>query len=413
METGHHEILQFLLFTGLLILLAKAGGGFSVRLGQSAVLGELTVGLLLGPSFLNFMRWPLFDGAHLDVVLTYFANLGVILLMFIAGLETNLDEMRKMKNISLTAGSLGALTPLLLGFPLAWAFGFSPTASFFIGIILAATSASITVQTLIEINRLDSREGTALLGSAIVDDVLAILILSIFSAVAVSEGGFASIGEAILRMILYFALAGGLGLLLMRNGIPIIQRLPVSEPVLAFTLIMALFYAWSAESIGKVAGITGAYIAGVLMTRTHLLHVVEKKIKPFTYALFVPAFFISIGIQTDLRLLEGRDLPFAALLTLTAIFSKVIGCGGGAHLAGMSRVEALRVGIGMISRGEVGLIVAGIGIQTGLISDSVFAVAVLMVVVTTLITPVLIRWSFTLGDQPSNDRPVFTKGETR
>jgi len=187
METGHHEILQFLLLIGVMILLAKAAGGISVRLGQSAVLGDLLVGLILGPSALHLLEWSAFQGAHLDVVVVYLANFGVILLMLIAGLETNLDEMQKMKAVSLTAGSLGAVTPLIIAFPLAMAFGFTMASSFFIGIILAATSVSITVQTLIEMEQLESREGVALLGSAIVDDVLAILILSFFSAFALAS----------------------------------------------------------------------------------------------------------------------------------------------------------------------------------------------------------------------------------
>lgn len=410
METGQHEILQFLVLIGLVIFLAKAAGGISVQLGQSAVLGKLLVGLIMGPSLFNFLEWPAFHESRLDVMLLYLANLGVILLMFIAGLETDLHEMRRMKKVALTAGSLGAITPILMGFPLAWAFGFSIASSLFIGIILAATSTSITVQTLIEMERLESREGVTLLGSAIVDDLLAILILSGFSAFVLSEAGLGSVMGVLLRMVLYFSVAIGLGLILMRYGLPWIQNLPVSEPVLAFTLIMVLFYSWSAEALGKVAAITGAYMAGVFVAQTDLLHQVEEKVKPFAYALFVPIFFISIGLQTDLGLIRWGDLPFALLLILVAVISKILGCGGGAWLGGMKRIEAFRVGVGMISRGEVGLIIAGIGIQSKLISEEIFAVAVLMVVVTTLITPVLIRWSFARGVEPV-DAEATVRGE--
>jgi len=197
----------------------------------------------------------------------------------------------------------------------------------------------------------------------------------------------------------------------MRFGLPRIRKLPVSEPVLAFTLIMVIGYSWSAEAIGKVAAITGAYIAGVFVAQSELLHVVEEKIKPFTYALFVPIFFISIGLQTDLRLLYWQDLPFALLLILVAVASKIIGCGGGARLAGMNRVEAFRVGIGMVSRGEVGLIIAGIGIQTGVISARVFAVVVLTVVVTTLLTPVMIRRVFDRQETASALKETSIEGD--
>lgn len=411
METGQHEILQFLLLIGLLILLAKISGGISVSLGQSAVLGELLVGLMLGPSVLDLLNWPAFQGAHLNVVVLYLANFGVILLMFIAGLETNLAEMKRMRKVAFTAGTLGTITPLLMGAPLAYLFNYPATSSLFIGIILAATSTSITVQTLIEMERLESREGVALLGSAIVDDILAIILLTFFSAFALSEIGLASAGATVLRMILYFSLAIGFGVLFIRFGIGHIHKLPVSEPVLALTLIMVLLYSWSAEAMGKVAAITGAYIAGVFVAQSELLSIVEEKIKPFTYGLFVPIFFISIGLQTNLRLLQVSDLPFAVLLILIAIVSKIIGCGGGAWLAGMTRIEALRVGVGMVSRGEVGLIIAGIGIQTGFISEAVFAVSVLMVVVTTLITPVTIRWSFAQEEKFSVEAEDSIKGE--
>jgi Na+:H+ antiporter len=410
METGQHEILQFLLLIGIVILLAKASGGISVRLGQSAVLGELLAGLILGPSALHLLDWPAFQGAHLDVTLLYLANFGVILLMFIAGLETDLEEMRRMKTVSLAAGSLGAITPLLLTFPLAMAFGFPKASSLFIGIILAATSVSITVQTLMEMEQLESREGVALLGSAIVDDILAILILSLFTAFTLS-GGLAIAGNVVIRMILYFSLAIGVGILLVRFGIPLIRKLPVSEPILAFILVIVIGYSWSAEAFGKVAAITGAYIAGVFVAQSELLHDAEEKIKPFTYALFVPVFFISIGFQTNLRLLHWADLPFALLLILVAVASKIIGCGGGAWLAGMNRIEAFRVGIGMISRGEVGLIVAGIGIQTGLISARVFAVVVLTVVVTTLLTPAMIHWVFDRQEKVPDANETSIEGE--
>jgi Kef-type K+ transport system membrane component KefB len=200
-------------------------------------------------------------------------------------------------------------------------------------------------------------------------------------------------------------------MLIVRFGLSSIRKFPVSEPVLAFTLVMMVLFAWSAEAFGKVAAITGAYLAGVFIAQTDLFHTVEEKIKPFSYALFVPIFFISIGLQTNLNLLHVSDLPFAILLILVAIASKVIGCGWGALMGGMSRWEALRVGIGMVSRGEVGLIVAGIGLQTGMISEGVFSVAVLMVIVTTLLTPIMIRWSFSRGDtiRPEVKEPV--KGE--
>lgn len=402
MHVEHAELLRFLLLFAAIVAAAKLGGWLSLRAGQPAVLGEILAGVLLGPSLLDILAWPVFRGGALDVVVAHLANVGVIFLMFIAGLETDLQQMRRVGRVATIAGAAGVFAPLLLGLAVALPFGFPLPQAMFAGIVLSATSVSITVQTLIELRQLESKEGTTLLAAAVIDDVIAIVVLSIFVAIGGSEGGgWADVGLVTVRMVAFFALAIVAGGWVMRRALRRAAKLPVSEALLAFVTVLMLLYSWAAEAFGQVASITGAYIAGVLVAQAGFREEVEHRLRAFTYAILVPIFFISIGLQTNARLLHTADLSFALLIIVAAVVGKIIGCGGGALLGGFKPPEALRVGVGMVSRGEVGLIIAAIGVQTGLLSDRVFAVMVIMVLVTTLITPVLLRAAF-----PRPRRPV-------
>ena len=395
MDVEHSQLLQFLFLLALIIAAAKAAGWASLRIGQPAVLGEILAGVILGPSLLNVLEWPTFRGAELDVVVAHLANIGVIFLMFIAGLETNLDRMRRVGKVATFAGTAGVFVPLLLGVAAALPFGYPLEQALFAGIVLTATSVSITVQTLIELGQLESKEGTTLLAAAVIDDVIAIVVLSVFVALSGSDGGgLAGVGLVVLRMGIFFALAIVLGARVMRRLLRRSEKLPVSEGLLAFVTVAILVYSWAAEAFGQVASITGAYIAGVLVAQAGFREEVEHRLRAFTYAILVPIFFISIGLQTSARALNAADVPFALLIILAAVAGKVIGCGGGALAGRFTAPEALRIGVGMVSRGEVGLIVATIGIQTGLLNDRGFAVMVIMVLATTLITPVLLRATF-------------------
>jgi Kef-type K+ transport system membrane component KefB len=268
------------------------------------------------------------------------------------------------------------------------------------GIVLTATSVSITVQTLMELRQLGSKEGTTLLGAAVVDDVIALVVLSLFLAVTV-DGGVGNVAFVVLRMVVFFLVAILLGRLF-RTTLETAGRAPVSEGLLSATLIILLTYSWSAEALGGVAAITGAYLAGVLIARAGLRHEVERRLKSVTYGLLVPIFFVSIGLQTNVRALEVRDIPLAISIVTAAVAGKVIGCGAGALLGGFTRPQALRIGVGMISRGEVGLIIATLGLQTGLLDARGFAIMVLMVLATTVITPPLLRAVFP-GPPPSEE----------
>src|SRR3990172_4161891 len=323
----HHEILNFLLLLALIVAAAKGAGWLSLRLGQPAVLGELLAGVVLGPSLLDLLHLSPFVGEGMAAGVFLLANVGVVLLMFIAGLETDLEQMRRVGRVAVAAGVAGGGGPRLLGLAVALLFGFGVQKSAFMGIVLTATSVSITVQTLIELRQLDSKDGTTLLGAAVVDDVIALVVLSVFVAVSLAGGSrLADVGVVLLRMAAFLVVAILLGRFF-RPALGRAERAPVSEGLLAVTLVAVLAYAWSAEDLGGVAAITGAYLAGVLVARAGYRHEVEHRLKAFTYALLVPIFFVSIGLQTNARALAAQDIPLALLIILAAVAGKIIGCG--------------------------------------------------------------------------------------
>jgi Kef-type K+ transport system membrane component KefB len=387
--------LQLTLALAIIILAAKAGGYIAVRLRQPAVLGELLVGLILGPTVIDLVHLPFVsDPELLHEEINNLAALGVVFLMFMAGLEIELGEMLHSGRASVLSGILGVVAPLFMGAIAAMPFGYSNQAAWFIGIILTATSVSISAQTLLELGVLRTREGLTLLGAAVVDDVLVLIVLSIFLTLGGSASGEGSIIITVGKMIAYLTLSAALGWFVLPGIVKWIDRQPISEGLTAIVLFIILMFAWSAEVMGGLAAITGAFIAGVGLGRSHLRDKIESKMRVITYGFLVPIFFVSIGLEANLRAITGSLLPFLIVLFVVAVLSKVIGAGLGARLAGLNNASSLRVGVGMISRGEVGLIVAGIGVRQGIISQEVFTVVVVLVLLTTLITPLLLRYVF-------------------
>jgi Kef-type K+ transport system membrane component KefB len=314
--------------------------------------------------------------------------------MFMAGLEVELDEMIHSGRASVLSGVLGVIVPLLLGTAAALPFGYADQAAWFIGIILTATSVSISAQTLLELGVLRTREGLTLLGAAVVDDVLVLIVLSVFLALGGSASGESSVIVVVAKMIGYLVLSAALGWFVLPRVVTWVDRQPISEGLTAIVLFITLVFAWSAEVMGGLAAITGAFIAGLGLGRSHLRDKIESKMRIITYGFLVPIFFVSIGLEANLREITGALLPFLIVLFIVAVLSKVIGAGLGARIAGLNNAESLRVGIGMISRGEVGLIVAGIGVREAIISQEVFTVVVVLVLLSTLVTPLLLRYAF-------------------
>jgi Kef-type K+ transport system membrane component KefB len=402
--------LQLSLALVIIILAAKFGGWVSVRLQLPAVLGELLVGLVLGPTLIDLIHLPFFtDPKLLEDEVFDLAEIGVVFLMFVAGMEVDLGEMRRAGRVAALSGTLGVVVPLLMGALVALPFGYQGGEAFFVGIILTATSVSISAQTLLELNVLRTREGIALLGAAVVDDVLVIVLLSVFLALTGSAAGIGEVALVIVKMALYLAAAIALGWLVLPRLARWVDRQPISEGLAATALVSALFFAWSAEIVGGLAAITGAFIAGIGLGRSSLRDKIEAKMHTITYAFMVPIFFVSIGLHANLRDITGPLLPFLAVLFVVAVISKLIGSGLGARLSGFTNREALRVGMGMVSRGEVGLIVASVGVRDNLIAEEVFTVVVILVLMTTLVTPILLRAVFPRpkpARSPQNARPT-------
>ena len=404
--------LQLTLALAIIITAAKVGGWLAVKLRQPAVLGELLVGLVLGPTVIDLVHLPVFTDPHLlTEEINDLAELGVVFLMFMAGLEVELREMVRTGRASLLGGVLGVVAPLFMGALIAVPFGYTDQAAWFIGIILTATSVSISAQTLLELGVLRTREGLTLLGAAVVDDVLVLLVLSIFLALGGTAAGEGSILIVTVKMLAYLGIAAALGWFVLPRVVLWVDRQPISEGLTAIALIIVLVFAWSAETMGGLAAITGAFIAGVGLGRSALREKIESKMRVLTYGFLVPVFFVSIGLEANVREITGALLPFLFVLLIVAALSKVIGAGLGARLGGLNSRESLRVGVGMISRGEVGLIVAGVGVQQNLISLELFSVVVVLILLTTVITPLLLRAVFpNPTDSRAPARPTtFTK----
>lgn len=393
--------LQLSLALAIIIAAAKAGGYLSYKLGQPSVLGELLVGIILGPTVLDIFHNPYFTDEHLPEVIHEMAEVGVLMLMFLAGLELHLTDLAKSRKVAVLAGVIGVLFPLVLGTGLMFLFPMQLTEAIFLGLILAATSVSISAQTLMELRVLNSRVGIGLLGSAVLDDILVVLGLSVFSALVLSdtETGLLSILLIVARMALFLGLSIGLGMWLIPRLTRKIGNLPISQGIISFAVVMILMYGWAAEILGGMAAITGAFAAGLVFGRSPIKDRIQTGISSLAYGMFVPVFFIDVGLQTNARELRGEIFWLFLAMTIVAIIGKVLGSGTGALLSGFSKREALQLGIGMMSRGEVGLIVASIGIKQGVIPQSLFSAVIGVVIITTLLTPPLLRASFQKPDK--------------
>ncbi|MGB2695589.1 MAG: cation:proton antiporter, partial [Dehalococcoidia bacterium] len=375
-------VLQFLLVLVIILIAAKASGMAASRLGQPAVLGELLAGVILGPSVIDLFGLNFITDAHLDETIHLMAELGVIFLMFLAGLETDLEEVNKVRGVAILAGTFGVVFPIVLGTIVALPFGFNFEDSLFIGIILAATSVSISAQTLMELGVLQGRQGVSILAAAVIDDVLVILALSFFVAFELDSGSGGSGPTEVLgilgRVILFFVVALVIG----RFVLPWIARwsanAPMSENVAVTAIVVVLLSAWFAEYVGEVALITGAFLAGVFFRPTEVHRIIDEKVRTFAYGFFVPIFFVGVGLAADAGDLQGSDILFLLVICIVAVIGKLLGCGLGAYIAGENIQSSLQIGTGMISRGEVGLIVASVGLANNLIDGGAYAVMVLM-----------------------------------
>ncbi len=401
-----NPVIQLFLAIGVIIAVAKIAGTVAQRFGQPRVFGELLAGVILGPSLLNFLHWPVFTALSLEDTIHQLAELGVLLLMFMVGLEVDFRELIKVGHVAALGGTLGAVAPVALTMPVVLAFGFPMEAALFAGVVLAATSVSISAQTLLELGILRTREGNALLAAAVIDDVLAILLVSLAIAVTGPQGT-ASPGDMALIVVRIAAyLVGALAVawfVLPRLINWIHDHSHIAQGAAAFGLFFALVFGWSADALGGMAAITGAFITGVGLGRAResVKHEIEMAVHNIAYPFLVPVFFVGVGLVTNLREFDLSSLPLAGLLLVAAVVSKIGGCGVGARLGGFDNLASFRIGVCMISRGEVGLIIAAIGLAHGAFDDALFPALFVVILLTTILTPPLVRRVFQQGSAPA------------
>ena len=383
------EDYSYLLSIALILISTKVLGLFSKKIKLPQVVGALIAGVIMGPACLGWI--------HNTEMLSCLSEIGVIVLMFAAGLETDINELKRTGKASFLIALIGVIVPLLGGAAAAYFFndsvdGNKMLQNIFIGIILTATSVSITVETLKEMGKLSTPAGNAILGAAIIDDILGIIALTMVISMADSS---VSIGMVLLKILGFFvftfvaAVGYHYAFKKWTDNNPVKLRRYV---VISFAFCLVLAYC--AEEFFGVADITGAFFAGLAISGTKKADYVTKRFDTLSYLLLSPIFFASIGLKVVLPKMNLEIVLFTVIICLVAILTKVIGCGLGAKICKYSNKEALQIGVGMISRGEVALIVANKGEAVGLMSDKFFAPIVIMVVLTTIVTPVLLKLVF-------------------
>ncbi|MGH0677863.1 sodium:proton antiporter [Bacillus cereus] len=378
---------EFFFQIALILLSTKLAGDLSVRLGQPSVLGKLIVGIVIGPAVLGWI-----ENSEL---LTQLSNVGVILLMFMAGLETDLEELNANRNSSLAVALGGIVLPFVGGYVSGLVMGMEQGNAVFLGLLLCATSVSISVQTLRDLGKMKTRESTTMLGAAVFDDILVVILLAFAMSFLGTDD--VNLTMVILKKVVFFASI----ILIGWKGVPAIMRwlspLRVSESIVSAALIICFSFAYFGELLG-IAGIIGAFAAGIAISQTNYKHEVEKKVEPIAYAMFVPVFFVSIGMNITFDGI-GNQIWFILALTIIAVLTKLIGCGFGARMTGFDAKSSAIIGAGMVSRGEVALIIAGTGLSSGLLAQDYFTAIVIVVILTTMITPPMLKYTFGAKDK--------------
>ena len=384
------ESYSFLLFLAIIMISTKILGLFTRKIHMPAVVGALVAGVILGPSCLNLITLTGDTGVFLEQM----AEIGVILLMFNAGLETDLSELKKNGVASFVTALIGVIVPLIGGF-LGYAFFFHTDFSdydevlkaVFVGVVLTATSVSITVETLREMGKLKGKVGTTILGAAVIDDIIGIIVLTIVTSLKDTS---VSPITVVLKIVLYFVFIAVLIFVLTKLKV-FVEEQDEKRRTAIICVALCFILSYISEEYFGIADITGAYFAGLMLCTMKVGPYVARRCEIPSYLIFSPVFFASVGLKVTLGGMDASIWIFAIILLVIAILSKVVGCGLGAKICGCTGKEAFQVGIGMISRGEVALIVAQKGYASGMLDDVLFAPIVLVVIVTTLITPILLK----------------------
>jgi Kef-type K+ transport system membrane component KefB len=431
--------LQLALLIAILLPAGKIVAAIFTRYGIPAILGELMVGVVAGPGCVDLLHKHLFSGTPAADSFLLLAQIGGFVLMFIAGLETDIDRMKEASATAFLVALLGVIWPFFLGAGASHLLGLPWTSACFMGGALTATSVSISARTLMDAGKMTTPEASVILGAAVIDDVMGLFVLAFLAASASPIGPgafgvapatsywliqhvpFAAQHPLTVQMTLtaicvavFFFVAFGAATRWVDPLIRIFRKLDVNEAVTSCVLAMVLLYAISAEWLGSVAGITGAYLLGYVFAGAKLKTLIERTFYAIGHGLLIPLFFVSIGLSSNFRALGGHWLLLIVIF-LVAVVSKLLGCGMAALGMGMGTVRSFRVGCGMISRGEVGLIVTAMGASSGIFKEPEVAVMVTVVLLTTLITPLIMRGAFAIkapedaedDDGDSGNAPEF------
>ena len=380
------ESYVFLLSIAVILLSTKILGDATNKVNLTQVVGALLAGVLLGPSCLGLITETDFIAKT--------AEIGVILLMFTAGLDTDIQEMKKNSVACIVIASIGVLVPLLGGTACYYFFFIPGSTSYndilkavFVGVILTATSVSITVEALREMGKLEGKVGNAILGAAVIDDIIGIIVLTVVISMKDTS---VSISAIMIKILLYAVIMIVLGYLLNRFQEPIDKNLG-KRRITTYIVAACFIVSYATETFFGIADITGAYLLGLFFSQHRVKKEIARKITVPSYLFFSPIFFASVGLKVELGGLTGKLMIFSLILLVVAVLTKILGCGLGAKICGFTGREALQVGVGMVSRGEVALIIAQKGFAVGLISADMFPPIVLVVIATTIITPVVLR----------------------
>ncbi|HBB27900.1 MAG TPA: cation:proton antiporter [Clostridiales bacterium] len=378
---------NFLFDLAIILLCANLGGIIAVRFKQPSVLGQILAGLLIGPSVFGLIGQSEFIASYSEI--------GVLLLMFMAGMETNIDDLKKSAGSALTIATGGVIVPYILGFLVIRIFykEASTSAAIFSGVILTATSISITIQSLREFNKTKDRVGVNILGAAIIDDVLGIIVLAVVVGIVSPSQGENPL-LVIVKIVIFFILAVIIGMILLSLLSKYLYKLSAVITPSAIALICCFLISFLASEFG-IAAIIGAYSAGIIFSLLpKARNKIDHDVSIIAYTLFTPVFFANIGLEVNLSGISSV-LLLSFMFLLAAIVGKIIGCGLGAKLSKFTNKECLQVGIGMIPRAEVALIVANLGKNSGILSDALFTAAIVVAIGTTLVTPPLLKLVFT------------------
>ena len=379
--------MEFLGTLCLVLITTSFAGHFSRRIGIPAVIGQLLVGILIGPAVLEWV--------HNNAFMHTFSEIGVIILMFIAGLESDLGMLKKYFKPALAVAFSGVVFPVVLIYFFGKLFHFSFEQAIFLGVTFSATSVSISVEVLKELKRLKSKEGTTILGAAVIDDIISVIILSVlvsmFSNVAKAQGGHHSsnLWMSFLLDALYFVMIFFLFEWIAPKMMRLGEHLKVASSVTLMSIVLCLGMAWLAEQVG-LSDVVGAFFAGVAIAQTPYKQEVDSNIEPIGYAVFIPVFFVSIGLNMTFKGFFD-DLIFIVSLTILALITKWLGCGLGAKVLGMNYDSMNIIGSGMVSRGEMALIIAQIGYEAHLLSSEYYSSVIFVIILTTLAAPFMLK----------------------